>query len=87
MENQLKPKGRPTANAAELQRGLTNSLGVVAQDAAMLSLLLLNAVLHAAEGSSHALNEAVLNMPVVLLHLQMPKHTSLTHGSLLSNSV
>lgn len=48
----------------------------------MLSLLLLNAVLHAAEGSSHALNEAVLDMLVVLLHLQTPKHTSLTHGSL-----
>lgn len=53
----------------------------------MLSLLLLNAVLHVAEGSSHALNEAVLDMPVVLLHLQMPKHTSLTHGSLFSISV
>lgn len=52
----------------------------------MLGLLLLNAVLHAAEGSIHTLNEALLDLPVVLLHLQMPKQTSLTHGSLVSTS-
>lgn len=37
----------------------------------MLGLLLLNAALHAAEGSIHALNEAVLDLPVMLLHLQV----------------
>lgn len=36
----------------------------------MLRLLLLDAALHAAEGSLHALDEAVLDLLVVLLHLQ-----------------
>lgn len=36
----------------------------------MLRLLLLDAALHAAEGSVHALDEAVLDLLVVLLHLQ-----------------
>lgn len=37
----------------------------------MLRLLLLDAALHAAEGSVHALDEAVLDLLVVLLHLQV----------------
>lgn len=36
----------------------------------MLRLLLLDAALHAAEGPVHALQEAVLGLLVVLLHLQ-----------------
>lgn len=37
----------------------------------MLRPLLLDAALHAAEGSVHALDEAVLDLLVVLLHLQV----------------
>lgn len=36
----------------------------------MPRLLLLDAALHAAEGSVHALDKAVLDLLVVLLHLQ-----------------
>lgn len=37
----------------------------------MLRFLLLDAALHAAEGPVHALDEAVLDLLVVLLHLQV----------------
>lgn len=56
--------------------GLTNSLGITAEEAAVLRLLLLHAALHAAEGSVHALNEAVLHVLVVLLHLQVNRRVS-----------
>lgn len=56
--------------------GLTDSLRVAAQHAAMSALLLLDMLLHVAERCVHPLGEGLLHVTVVLLHLHRRNTTA-----------
>jgi len=64
--------GSSSGQLAPLQlSGLTDAPRVAAQHVVVLGSLLLNAALHVAERSLHPLREALLDLSVVLLHLQV----------------
>lgn len=56
-----------------MNAGPTDGLRVAAQHVVVLIPLLLNTTLHGAEHAVHPLSEALLDLPVVLLHLQFER--------------